>query len=221
MAPVIFQPCEIPIILSSVIPTSCKASIIPPNPCGSTPIRSNKPECSTCATSSATSVTSSPICFTNVKSPSFAKSLNRGASVFRLSITDGWAQACVQSIQRCVCLCRPSTASPNRSSRPPPSMPISITSHSSIRDSSVRPGTDCTSQKSAPAHRSERRFIPISTFRCLARKPRMDSSPSFSAFLNSRSRNSRSTEKPIFGFTIAKFSGLRCSPEAIMSSGNS
>ena len=53
-------------------------------------------------------------------------------------------------------------------SAPDPSPPTTATSQRLSRSSSVRT-VSASSQKSAPAHRSVRRFRPISMFRCLAR----------------------------------------------------
>ncbi|MNT15182.1 hypothetical protein D3C72_1502240 [compost metagenome] len=172
MVPPRRQPCETPTRTLSGMPASANASANV-MPLGSTPTPSfsgNSPASYTFLTISANSATSSPIRLTMTRSLSCSKSRKRGAISFLRSNTDGCAQARPQCNQRPVPGSRPTNPSPNKSSRPPPSIPPVMTSTRSRKSSRWRRlGSPCACQWSAPAQRSDRRFRPISTLRCFAR----------------------------------------------------
>mgnify|MGYP006183576373 CR=1 FL=1 len=111
------------------------------------------------------------------------------------------AQALHQASQRPVSLQRPTSAKPSKSSSPPPSMPVVMTSQRARSSCNVTRST-APAQKSAPAQRSARRFMPISTFRCLARKRWNPPSRSGERLLISSCSHSRLTERPMLGLVM-------------------
>jgi len=137
----------------------------------------------TSATPSTASLLSSA---TSTRSPVCSRSSSLGAICRRSSRTFRKAQARFQISQVRSVRRRPITASPMRSSEPPPSMPITTTSDSASSRSRVRSGVARLSHQSAPSQRSVLRPIPISTLKCCEAKSASAAAPSRPAFSSSR-----------------------------------
>ena len=150
------------------MPIITSSSISAPMPSGSSPILLSLPLSKTCLAILASSSVSSPMFLTIDKSPCFSKSRSVSEIDLRRSNAISWHHARVHTHHGLTCIfClltlssysritvgrRPITAIPNKSSSPPPSMPMVMISDASISCSKVNGvGAAAFSQNSLAAH---------------------------------------------------------------------